>query len=109
MDSSTWIIFFVPLMIIIIFGEYNRYFTIQRIVKNSKRKRGLVIMNEIIKEFIGKECVITFVYSNITGVIESVDGNWVSIRPKNQGSVTEILNTDHISRIKLHSRSKRGN
>ena len=66
-------------------------------------------MNEVFKDFIGKECVITTMYSNTTGVVESVDGNWVSIRPRNQGAVTEILNADHVSRIRLHSRSMRGN
>jgi hypothetical protein len=68
--------------------------------------KGKSIMNEAIKSFIGKDCVITTLNTTITGVVESIEDNWVSIKPENGGS--EIVNIDHVSRIREYPLNKSG-
>lgn len=55
-------------------------------------------MNELIQSFISKQCQIYSENGNVVqGVIETVEGNWVSVQTK---SGTELVNLDYISRIK---------
>ena len=55
-------------------------------------------MNELIQRFIGKQCQIYSENGNsVQGMIETVEGNWVSVQTK-QG--TELVNLDYVSRIK---------
>ncbi len=55
-------------------------------------------MNELIQRFIGKQCQVFSENGNcVQGVVETVDGNWVSMQTK-QG--TELVNLDYVSRIK---------
>jgi len=97
---------FIPLFIILVMEEnYRRMEMQRRLLLRKKRRRGTDYMNEVIKGFIGKECIVSTMNSNVTGVVEAVDENWVSIRPRNK-TATEIMNTDHISRIREHPRNK---
>ena len=54
-------------------------------------------MNELIQRFVGKTCTIYLgsIGGDLEGVIEAVEGNWVSIRTKKS---TELVNLDYISR-----------
>lgn len=55
-------------------------------------------MNELIQSFINKQCQVYSENGNmVQGVIETVEGNWVSVQTK---SGTELVNLDYISRIK---------
>ena len=55
-------------------------------------------MNELIRRFVGKQCLVYSENGNaVLGVVETVEGNWVSVQTK-QG--TELVNLDYISRIK---------
>lgn len=62
-------------------------------------------MSEMIKEFIGKECIVYTFQNQVTGVIEKVEGNWISIKKDN---TYEILNIEYISRIREYPRKKSG-
>jgi len=106
MEYSAGAAVFIPIFIILVMEEqYRRMETHRRILIKRKRMRGAIIMNEVVKTFIGKECIISTINANITGIIEAVDENWVSIRPRNKSCV-ELMNTDHISRIREHPRNK---
>ena len=71
---------------------------IQRVIRVKRRKRGKLPMNELIQRFIGKQCQIYSENGNsVQGMIETVEGNWVSVQTK-QG--TELVNLDYVSRIK---------
>jgi hypothetical protein len=76
---------------------------ILRRIKN--RKEGLIEMNEIIKNFIGKECLIYTFQTQVSGVIESLENNWISVR---SGDSSEIVNIDYISRIREYPKNKKG-
>ena len=97
-SNPWWMGFFVMLIIL----ETQRKHEQQRIlIKRIKKKRmeGNEIMNEAIKNHIGKECIITTLNANIKGVIESVDDNWITVKKANKDSV-ELVNADHVSRIR---------
>ena len=61
-------------------------------------------MNEIIKEFVGKYCLVTVMGEGVQGVVLSVQDNWLVLR---QGtgisyklSTQTVVNIDHISSIR---------
>ena len=62
-------------------------------------------MNEVIKNFIVKECLIHTFQTQVSGVIESIENNWISIKTKGK---IEIINIDYISRIREYPRNKKG-
>ena len=61
-------------------------------------------MNELIQRFVGKHCQVYSENGNcVQGVVETVEGNWVSVQTR-QG--TELVNLDYVSRIKGKRASK---
>lgn len=62
-------------------------------------------MNEIVKGYIGKDCIIYTFQSQVTGIIETVENNWISVKTK---SGEEIINMDFISRIRAYPLKKNG-
>lgn len=109
MDSSTLTIFIVLIVLFLIFFQEEKTkkeFIRQIRKKIQQRKKGdFSIMNEIIKNYLGKECIITTLSSTIAGTIESIEDNWISVQGKG-GS--EIINIDYISRIQEYPRKKNG-
>ncbi|MCL2513529.1 MAG: hypothetical protein FWF08_06470 [Oscillospiraceae bacterium] len=101
MDFPIWWMCFFPLFIILLTEYTHRREETQRRILNiikSKRRKGFVIMNEAIKSFIGKKCHITTMNATVTGVVESIQDNWLTVRNAKKGD--EIINIDYISRIK---------
>ena len=73
--------------------------------KIAKKKEGIEKMNELIKDFIGKECIVYTFQSQVTGIIEKVEDNWISIKKDDN---TEIVNIEYINRIREYPRKKNG-
>ena len=66
-------------------------------------------MSAALKRFIGKDCIITTMNSSITGTVESLEDNWLSIRQKsNLGDEGNLVNVDYISQIREYPRNKKG-
>lgn len=81
---------------------------ILRTIKSHKKKGGVDI-SEVIKRFIGKECIITTMNENAIGMVEAVEDNWIivsSIESRTGG--TEIINIDYISHIREYPKNKKG-
>lgn len=98
-----FIIFLVLLMIAI---ETKRQ-SIQRIIKRKKNRRGNKCMNEIIKEYVSKDCIIFLSNSStvIKGNVTSLNDNWITVKTKDGN---ESINIDYIVRIKEHPVNKNG-
>lgn len=63
-------------------------------------------MNELIKNYIGKECIISCSFeSGRVGTITKVEDSWIEIETT-QGP--EIINIDYIVKIKEYPRNKNG-
>ena len=86
------------MILIVLFVLHQQRKNVRRVCRVRRKKRGRIAMNELIQRFVGKQC---YVYSEngnaVLGVVETVEGNWVSVQTK-QG--TELVNLDYISRIK---------
>ncbi|MDR0920183.1 MAG: hypothetical protein LBM93_13210 [Oscillospiraceae bacterium] len=66
-------------------------------------------MNETVKKFIGKDCLINTVNSTVDGVIESVEDNWVFLKVSEKyNSTLDMINIEYISRIREYPTDKNG-
>lgn len=65
------------------------------------RKRRQEAMNELLQQYVGQEFILYTMDAQVTGTIESVDGNWVAVKTKTN---TDLLNTDYIIRIRSTGR-----
>ena len=71
--------------------------TVRRALR-ARRKRGNTPMNELIRRFMGKNCIVYSENGNaVQGIVEALEGNWVSVRTK---TGSELINLDYINRIK---------
>lgn len=97
----------IMLLFIILWNSRNDKQEIQKLIikRISKKKVGIRKMNEIIKEFIGKECIIYTFQTQIIGVIERIQDNWIYVKSDNN---VEIINLEYISRIREYPRKKNG-
>ena len=105
MDIAVWLCVFLPLFIVIFTTEKEgkkQHFL--KIFKTCK-VRGGFNMSELIKKFIGKECIITTMNESVTGIVETVEDNWIEVSNK-IGS--EIISLDYISRIREYPTDKNG-
>lgn len=95
MNPSFYGVFMIWIVILLLYRQRKN---VRRVCRVRRKKRGKIAMNELIRRFVGKQC---YVYSEngnaVLGVVETVEGNWVSVQTK-QG--TELVNLDYISRIK---------
>jgi hypothetical protein len=108
----TWLICcFLPLLIIWWARRKRRRGEEQkriiRLIQTKKRKGGLT-MSESINKFVGKLCLITTFGTTVEGVVESQEGNWLTVRTNEGENNTEIVNIDYISRIREYPLNKNG-
>ena len=83
---------------LIIFVTHQQKKNVRRVCRVRRRKRGKLPMNELIQRFIGKQCQVYSENGNtVQGVVETVEGNWISVQTK---TGEELVNLDYISRIK---------
>jgi uncharacterized protein DUF6897 len=70
------------------------------IIKSSKKKRGIVMTNEIVNKYIGKNCKIsTGSYgTTVVGKIVNVIENWIEVETKKG---IELVNAEFIQSIKI--------
>ena len=111
-DFPIWIAIFLPLLIVLWSDFENRRKERQRMVikqKQRNRKGGIATMSDILKRFIGKDCLITTMNTTVTGVVEAVEDNWLIFRkPENGGSDNDMVNVDYVSRIREYPVKKNG-
>lgn len=106
MSPIYWIGMFMPIWIIILISaNRNNEFKKIAMTKIRKRKEGQTMNNEIIKSYIGKECILYTFQTQVSGIIESVEENWISIRVENK---LELINIDYVTRIREFPLKKNG-
>lgn len=98
MNAATWIAIYLPLFVILLVIIPN-----QNSIRNLKIKknRGEIIMtNELVKKYIGQNCMISngsFGY-NVIGNILEVNENWVEVETKKG---VELINIEYVQNIKI--------
>ena len=103
-----WLWFILFLVLFILPAQRARQLRRIRIAKKNRNKRnkGEFTMNELIKNYIGKEVVIYVSTSGVSGTVTKIEDNWVEVENKN--GQKQLLNTDYISRIQEYPRNKKG-
>lgn len=103
MNSTSWIAIYLPIFILF-FVILPQQRTMEKSIINKKKKgKGLIIMtNEIIKKYIGKNCRISTgsFGTNVVGKIIDVNENWIEIETKKG---IEVINAEFIQSIKVDS------
>ena len=107
-----WWFIWLPVMILlfmIIPATQERQRRLAALAKRNrmKLKKGELAMNELIKEYVGKEIIAwTYSSSGVTGTVTRIEENWIEIKDKD-GNL-QLLNVDHISRIQEYPKNKNG-
>ncbi len=102
--DSMWIIYLVLFIIITMQIRSNNLNVVR---KHLRSKKGKVNMTEMIKNYIGKECLIyTCTSSQITGTIKSCNEGWLEV--ENSNGQCDIVNCEYITRIREYPRNKNG-
>ncbi len=97
MEPAVFIGVFLPLFVLLLEQEQaGAHLKTIQIIKR-KRNGGIKPMNESIRQFVGKNCLIYTYNSQLTGIVVSVEDHWMTIKTKN---ASELVNLDYISRIR---------
>lgn len=105
MNPALYICVFLPIIIAIIIQSNTKKAIIASIVRKHKNRNEEPIMNEIVKEFIGKDCYIYTLQSNVSGIIKKVEDSWIVIETRNGD---EIVKLEYIIRIMPCPLNKKG-
>lgn len=62
-------------------------------------------MTELIKGYIGQECLIYTMNSQVVGVIQDAAEGWIAV---DNGKEIEAVNLDYVTRIRPYPRGKSG-
>lgn len=60
-------------------------------------------MSEIVNNYIGTLCLIYTMNDQLSGVIQAVNGNWITV---DNGRDVEAVNLDYVIRIREHPKNK---
>ncbi len=104
-----WYLWFIIIICVLLPAARARKLRQARIARKNriKRQKGDHIMNELIKNYIGKEVIVyTSSSSGVTGTVTKIEDNWVELEDKNGHK--QIVNTDYVSRIQEYPRNKKG-
>jgi len=105
MNPAVYIAIFMSLMVVIMQMEQtNAQMATIQIIRRKFRRKGLNHMNESVKQFIGKSCMVYTYNAQMTGTAVSVEDNWLTLETK---TGTELVNLDYISRIREYPRGKK--
>jgi len=108
MDPAMYMCIFLPLFIILISADRSQKLAVMRIKLKKKKGRSQTEMGELIKRYIGKECLIYTANSQnsqIIGVIDALENGWISVKTK---TGSDIINIDYISHIREYPKNKKG-
>lgn len=105
MDPVLYICCFLPLIIILIETYQSQKAVNRKMIRKKRKGKVRTEMSELIRKYIGKECLIYTINSQVTGVIDMVEDGWISVKTKTD---SDIINTDYILRIREYPKNKKG-
>lgn len=103
MNTAVYMCLF--LIIFLIFEERKHKTALFFRIRKKRKQGSLGIMNEVVQEFIGKECVIYTISNQISGTITELKDGWIVVMTQ---SGKEALNLEHIGRIREYPRNSKG-
>lgn len=106
---GNWLIFLVVALLLL--SLHRRKKRMLQAVMRRRNQRGKRNMNELLCEFIGKNCILYTLDAQVSGVVEEIGDKWVRLRaePTKGGSAdVQVLNLDYITRVRLYPKNKKG-
>jgi len=99
LNTGSWVALYLPLFIIFFIILPQQRMEHKTMLKIRKRKGVVVMTNELIKKYIGKNCLISTgsFGTNVKGKIIDVNGNWIELETKKG---IELINVEFIQFIK---------
>lgn len=98
-----WIVL-VFLFIIILNNKTKRKKQVE-ILRKIRNRRDKTVNGDMLKAYIGKECVVYVLDKYVSGTVEAVNDNWLNIKT---GDGLEMVNIEYIVRIKEYPLDKNG-
>ena len=99
MEPAVWIALLA--VFLLLFAGRRRLRNQRRRRDRRRRKENRFDMNEMIRQLVGKRCVVCLDGSfggSLTGVLEALEDNWLSVRTGKTGAL-ELVNLDYVNRI----------
>lgn len=107
MNPSIWIIL-VILLIIIPRRKRMKIAAVKIQQKKRMKRKDRSAMNEIIKNYIGKDCIIYNMNGEqITGIITSAVDGWITVQEPSKEDV-QAINLDYVTRVREFPYDKNG-
>ena len=92
-------------LIVLLLIEYNNKKLISQVIRRKKSAKGRIKMRELANKFVGKECLIYTLNSQITGTIKEVSNSGLLIENDNN---VEVVNLDYVVRLREYPKNKKG-
>ncbi len=101
MNPGSWIAIYMPLIIIFFIIIPQQRAALKAVLFRIRKRKGVgKMLNELIKKYIGKKCLITTgsFGTSVKGIIIDVNENWVELETK-KGK--ELINAEFVQSIKI--------
>lgn|SRR5574344_1188827 len=106
MNTVLWICCFLPLIIILLQRQkHKKVMVIRQIIRKKHTDREKRKMEEMAKLFIGKDCLIYLMDSQVNGKITEVTNGAVVIDSEDK---MQVINLDFVVRIRQYPTNKKG-
>ena len=104
MNPALFLSCFLPILVMVLLWQQERLHIHLKMAQR-KRKKGSGFMQELIKEYMGKECLVYTLNSQLTGTVTEVADGW--LRLSGAGG-EDTVNLDYRVRIREYPRNKKG-
>ena len=93
------------LLLILVALQRRRRKKIAAVCRLKRKRKEQRIMLEMLERFIGKECIIYALESQMSGTIREIRDGWIIVE-NNKGM--EALNAEYVTRVREYPRKKNG-
>lgn len=102
--NSSYIPIFILLFLLVILPQQRMQQWRQHRIITRNRKEGYKMAHPV-EAYLGKECIVYTMNSQIGGTIRTVSDGWIAV---DNGKDTEVINLDYIIRVRECPRKKNG-
>lgn len=103
MSPAVWLCCFLPLLIVLWQQSRDRKFYMARVAM--RKRRSASVMSAMVEAYIGKDCIVYTLNSQVSGVIKQVSDGWLLI---DNGKDCDAVNLDFVIRVREYPKNKKG-
>lgn len=102
--NATYIAVFL-LLFVVLTGQQQekKAIAVRRLI--ARRKKGGKTMTEMLDCYVGKECIVYTMNSQVSGVIKEIRDGWLKL---DNGKDVDAINLDFVVRVREYPRNKKG-